>query len=66
MANAEGEDTTIYKAIVNNDEQYSIWPADRPIPLGWKEVGKSGLKPDVLAYIDEVADRRPRSVRKKT
>jgi MbtH protein len=66
MANAEGEDTTIYRAIVNDEEQYSIWPADRQIPLGWKDTGKSGLKPAVLAYIEEVwTDMRPLSLRKK-
>ena len=29
----EREDTTIYVAVVNDEEQYSIWPADREIPL---------------------------------
>jgi MbtH protein len=62
----EREDTTIYRAIVNHDEQYSIWPADREIPLGWNDVGKTGLKPEVLAYIEEVwTDMRPLSLRKK-
>ena len=66
MANDEREDTTIYRAIVNHDEQYSIWPADREIPLGWNDVGKTGLKPEVLAYIEEVwTDMRPLSLRKK-
>jgi MbtH-like protein len=45
MANDEREDTTIYRAIMNHDEQYSIWPADREIPLGWNDVGKTGLNP---------------------
>jgi MbtH protein len=27
--NDEREDTTIYKVVVNHEEQYSIWPADR-------------------------------------
>jgi uncharacterized protein YbdZ (MbtH family) len=60
------EDTTIYKVVVNHEEQYSIWPEYKEIPLGWTEVGKSGLKADCLAYIKEVwTDMRPLSLRKK-
>ena len=28
------EDNTIYKVVINHEEQYSIWPADRENPLG--------------------------------
>ena len=62
----EREDNTIYKVVVNHEEQYSIWPADRELPLGWSAVGKEGLKVDCLAYIEEVwTDMRPLSLRKK-
>ena len=64
MAQDEREDTTIYKVVMNHEEQYSIWPADRELPAGWKEAGKSGLKAECLSYIQEVwTDMRPRSVR---
>jgi uncharacterized protein YbdZ (MbtH family) len=60
------EDTTIYKVVVNHEEQYSIWPDYKETPLGWNDVGKSGLKPDCLAYIKEVwTDMRPLSLRKR-
>jgi len=66
MDRDEQEDTTIYKVVVNHEEQYSIWPADRELPLGWTEVGKSGPKEECLAYIKEVwTDMRPLSLRKK-
>ena len=66
MNRDETEDTTIYKVVVNHEEQYSIWPADRENPLGWKDAGKSGLKSDCLEYIREVwTDMRPLSLRKK-
>lgn len=62
----EKEDNTIYKVVMNHEEQYSIWPADRENPLGWKEVGKVGPKADCLAHIKEVwTDMRPLSLRKK-
>lgn len=59
------EDTTVYKVVVNYEEQYSIWPADREVPAGWREVGKTGSKAECLAYIKEVwTDMRPLSLRK--
>lgn len=62
----EKEDTTIYKVVVNHEEQYSIWPAYKELPLGWNAVGKEGLKDDCLAYIKEVwTDMRPKSLREK-
>jgi uncharacterized protein YbdZ (MbtH family) len=66
MYEDEKEDTTIYKVVVNHEEQYSIWPEYKENPLGWNDVGKSGLKADCLAYIKEVwTDMRPLSLRKK-
>jgi MbtH protein len=56
----EREDKTIYKVVVNHEEQYSIWPAHRENALGWRDAGKSGTKAECLAYIEEVwTDRRP-------
>ena len=66
MAWDEENDTTIYKVVVNHEEQYSIWPADRESPLGWNDVGKSGPKAECLAYIEEVwTDMRPLSLRRQ-
>lgn len=65
MGIEEQEDTTQYKVVVNHEEQYSIWPADRELPLGWNEGGKSGDKAACLQHIKEVwTDMRPLSLRK--
>ncbi|HEY5724312.1 MAG TPA: MbtH family NRPS accessory protein [Allosphingosinicella sp.] len=62
----EREDTTIYQAVVNDEEQYSIWPVDRELPLGWRATGKEGTKQEVMAWIQEVwTDMRPKSLRDK-
>ncbi|HEX2833539.1 MAG TPA: MbtH family NRPS accessory protein [Thermoanaerobaculia bacterium] len=62
----EREDDTIYQVVVNDEEQYSIWPANRELPLGWRSAGKSGTKQECLAYIQEVwTDMRPLSLRRK-
>ena len=61
----EGDDTTVYKVVINHEEQYSIWPADRDLPGGWTGAGKRGLKVDCLAFIEDVwTDMRPLSLRK--
>lgn len=66
MNSNDNEDTTIYKVVVNHEGQYSIWPATRENPLGWKDGGKSGLKPECLEYIKEVwTDMRPLSLQRK-
>jgi len=66
MSRDEAEDNTIYKVVLNHEEQYSIWPADRENALGWSDAGYSGTKEECLAYIKEVwTDMRPLSLRKK-
>ena len=62
----DNEDTRIYRVVINHEEQYSIWPADRELPLGWNDVGFSGQKDACLRHIEEVwTDMRPLSLRKK-
>ncbi len=66
MYKEEQEDKTIYKVVVNHEEQYSIWPSERANPAGWNDVGKVGPKEECLAYIKEVwTDMRPLSLRKQ-
>ena len=55
-----------YKVLVNDEEQYWIWPADRENPMGLKDAGKSGSLKACTAYIKEVwTDFRPLSIRKE-
>jgi len=59
------EDTTVYKVVVNHEEQYSIWPERRENPRGWTSVGVTGSKAECLTYIESVwTDMRPLSLRK--
>jgi MbtH protein len=59
------DETALFEVVVNHEEQYSIWPADRDPPAGWRKAGKSGVKAECLAYINEVwSDMRPLSLRK--
>lgn len=57
-------DDITYTVVVNDEDQYSIWEAGRPIPAGWTEAGFSGTKQDCLAHVEKVwTDMRPRSLR---
>lgn len=61
----DDEDRT-YHVVVNDEEQYSIWPADRPVPAGWSECGKTGRRQECLDHIATVwTDMRPRSLRQQ-
>lgn len=60
------DDSTRYQVVVNHEEQYSIWPADRALPLGWQAEGFSGSKAECLAHIEAVwTDMRPLSLRRR-
>jgi MbtH protein len=66
MYQDDKEDNRIYRVVVNHEEQYSIWLADRENALGWNDADKSRLKQECLDYIKEVwTDMRPLSLRKK-
>lgn len=65
MPHATAEDTTTYAVVVNQEEQYSIWPAHRELPAGWRAVGKTGTKAECLDHIGKVwTDMRPLSLRR--
>lgn len=56
----------MYFVLVNHEEQYSLWPSYKPIPLGWKAVGKEQTKEEAIAYVEQVwTDMRPLSLRKQ-
>jgi MbtH protein len=62
----ERVDDQEYRVVVNHEEQYSIWPAHRELPPGWRDAGKTGLKDECLAFVEEVwTDMRPLSLRKQ-
>ncbi|MEV6032866.1 MbtH family protein [Nonomuraea sp. NPDC052116] len=63
MTDEENDEHT-YVVVRNDEEQYSIWRADRALPPGWHAEGTSGTRRHCLDHIDEVwQDMRPRSLR---
>jgi len=65
MTREENEDPTRYQVVVNDEEQYSLWPAGSALPAGWHETGFEGERDACLAHIREVwTDMRPLSLRR--
>ncbi len=61
----ESEDPTVYRVVINHEEQYSIWPVSRALPSGWHDAGQQGSKAECLAHIEQVwTDMRPLSLRR--
>jgi len=55
----------LFKVVINHEEQYSIWPADRENPAGWRDEGTVGTREYCLGHIDQVwTDMRPLSLRR--
>src|SRR4051794_23618600 len=66
MPQDEDDDKRSYDVVINPEEQYSIWFADREPPAGWTKAGKTGPKAECLAHIEKIwTDMRPLSLRKK-
>jgi len=59
------DDETQYLVVVNQDEQYSIWPADREgLAPGWTATGFSGTRAACLAHLQQLwVDMRPPGLR---
>ena len=55
-----------YQVLVNDEEQYSLWPADHEVPAGWHPDGTVGTKQECTDHVDQVwTDMRPRSLREQ-
>jgi MbtH protein len=59
MGTDEQDDSTTYDVVVNEEEQYSIWPTHKDPPHGWYRIGTRGRKSDCLAYIEDVWTNMP-------
>lgn len=62
---AKPTDGRVWRVVINHEEQYSIWPVDRELPLGWRDGEFQGSREQCLEHVDKVwTDMRPLSVRK--
>ncbi|MFJ3671346.1 MbtH family protein [Streptomyces sp. NPDC090106] len=55
-----------YAVVVNDEEQYSLWPTTKHLPAGWTPTGFEGSRQECVDHIDVVwTDMRPRGVRER-
>jgi MbtH protein len=60
------QENDLYRVVVNDEEQFSLWPVDRALPPGWREEGTCGTRAACLSRIELVwIDMRPKSVRER-
>jgi MbtH protein len=59
------EDALLYKVLMNRDAKFSVWPASRAIPVGWRHAGMTALKPECFAFIKSMWGIKPPGSRSK-
>lgn len=58
------DDERSYIVLVNDEEQYSLWPTFADVPAGWNVALTSSTRAICLAFIEaNWTDMRPRSIR---
>ena len=64
MTNPFEDENAEYLVLINDEQQYSLWPAFRDIPAGWRATGPKGTRRECLDWIDKNwTDMRPKSLR---
>jgi MbtH protein len=64
MTNPFEDDEGEFIVLINDEEQYSLWPASKEVPLGWSPTGPRGRRQECLDWIEKVwTDMRPKSLR---
>lgn len=63
MTNPFEDNDGIYLVLINDELQYSLWPAFADVPPGWKTVKEASSRQECLDYIEiHWTDMRPRSL----
>ncbi|MET9182424.1 MbtH family protein [Kitasatospora aureofaciens] len=62
---SELDDDRRYLVVLNDEEQYSVWPTERDVPAGWRAEGFEGTRQECLDHVSLVwTDMRPLSLRR--
>lgn len=63
MTNPFEDPDAAYLVLINDEHQYSLWPAAIDVPAGWQIAHDTDSREACLAYIEHNwTDMRPRSL----
>ncbi|OKP00570.1 MbtH family NRPS accessory protein [Xenorhabdus eapokensis] len=54
MERLTGNDAMKWMIVMNGKKQYSVWPVEYEIPMGWMAIGRTGTKEECLSYIAKI------------
>ena len=63
MSNPFDDRSGSFSVLVNDEDEYSLWPAAVDVPPGWRVARPAGTLDAARQHVDEVwTDLRPRSL----
>ncbi|MEW1654273.1 MULTISPECIES: MbtH family protein [unclassified Streptomyces] len=63
MANVFDDESARFVVLVNEERQYSLWPATTEVPGGWQVARTEGSRQECLEFIESTwTDMRPASL----
>jgi MbtH protein len=63
MTNPFEDEKGVYHVLINDEGQYSLWPAFKEVPQGWTIAHKSDNRAACLEFINQNwKDMRPKSL----
>jgi MbtH protein len=64
MSNPFEDPDRDYVVLLNDELQYSLWPASAQVPAGWRVASGPGSLAAMTSYVDDNwTDMRPKSLR---
>jgi uncharacterized protein YbdZ (MbtH family) len=54
MGSATRDNEGSHQIITNDDLQFVVWSSRRQLPSGWRYVGKSGSRTELMLYLREM------------
>ncbi|MFY1636701.1 MbtH family protein [Solwaraspora sp. WMMB335] len=55
----------LWTVLVNEEEQFGLFPVSQPMPGGWRSAGFTGSEDECVAHVNERwTDQRPASLRR--
>ncbi|MDC9590514.1 MbtH family NRPS accessory protein [Xenorhabdus sp. XENO-10] len=54
MERLTGDNVMNWMVVINDKKQYSVWPVEYEIPLGWMAICRTGTKEECLSHIAKI------------